>query len=85
MLSIVQKNQSIAKYNFRNNWIPDGVARKLLNEVKDNKVVFLFELPDTVSHPIKELHAEIMKKRKPKKKKKGKGKGKKGSKSPKPK
>jgi hypothetical protein len=35
--------------------------------------VFLFELPDTVSHPIKELHAEIMKKRKLKKKK-GKGK-----------
>lgn len=53
MLEIVQNNQSIAKYNFRNNWIPDGVARRLLNEVKDNKTVFLFELPDTVSHPIK--------------------------------
>lgn len=69
MVSIVRNNQSIAKYNFRNNWIPDGVARKLLNEIRDNKNVFLFELPDTVSHPIKELHAEIMKKRKLKKKK----------------
>lgn len=53
MVSIIKNNQSIAKYNFRNNWIPDGVARKLLTEVKDNKIVFLFELPDTVSHPIK--------------------------------
>lgn len=34
MIAIVQKNQSIAKYNYRNNWIPDGIARKLLNEVK---------------------------------------------------
>ena len=34
MIEIVRKNQSIAKYNFRNNWIPDGIARKLLNEVK---------------------------------------------------
>jgi hypothetical protein len=41
----------------------------MLNEVKDNKVIFLFDLPDTVSHPLKEMHAEIMKKRKPKKKK----------------
>ena len=49
-------------------------------------MVFLFDLPDTVSHTIKELHAEIMKKRKPKKKKgKGKGKGKKGGKTAKPK
>jgi hypothetical protein len=31
MVSIVQSNNSIAKYNFRNNWIPDGVARKLLS------------------------------------------------------
>ena len=31
MVSIVRNNQSIAKYNYRNNWIPDGVARKLLN------------------------------------------------------
>ena len=77
MVDIVKNNQSIAKYNFRNNWIPDGVARKLLNEVKDNKVVFLFELPDTISHFIKQYHAQIMKKRKPKKKK-GKGKGKVG-------
>ena len=80
MLGIVMKNMSIAKYNFRNNWIPDGVARRLLNQVKENKVIFLFDLPDTVSHTVKELHAEIMKKRKPKKKK-GKGKGKKGGKT----
>lgn len=57
MVAIVKTNQSIAKYNFRNNWIPDGVARKLLNEIRDNKNVFLFELPDTVSHTIKEMHA----------------------------
>jgi len=38
-------NQSIAKYNFKNNWIPDVVARKMLIEVKDNKNIFLFELP----------------------------------------
>jgi hypothetical protein len=31
MVSIVKNNQSIAKYNFKNNWIPDVVARKLLN------------------------------------------------------
>lgn len=31
MVSIVKTNSSIAKYNFKNNWIPDGVARKLLN------------------------------------------------------
>lgn len=73
MVSIVKGNQSISEYNFRNNWIPDGVAKKLLNEVRQNKTIFQFELPDTVSHQIKELHAEIMKKRKPKKgKKKGK-------------
>lgn len=70
LVSIVKHSNTIAKYNFRNNWIPDGVARKLLGEVRENKTVFLFDLPDTVSHPIKELHAEIMKKRKPKKKKK---------------
>lgn len=69
MVSIVKNNESIAKYNFRNNWIPDVIARKLLNEVKDNKNIFLFDLPDTISHPLRELHAEIMKKRKPKKKK----------------
>jgi len=37
-------------------------------------------LPDTISHPLKEMHAEIMKKRKPKKKK---GKSKKNTKKPK--
>jgi hypothetical protein len=56
----------------RNNWIPDAIAKKLLGEVKENKTIFLFELPDTISHPLREFHAEIMKKRKPKKKK-GKG------------
>lgn len=80
ILSILRHNSSIAKYNFRNNWIPDIIARKMLAEVKENKVVFLFELPDTISHPLVEMHAEIMKKRKPKKKKKGKGKNTKGSK-----
>jgi hypothetical protein len=50
----------------------------MLAEVKDNKTVFIIDLPDNISHPLKELHAEIMKKRKPKKKgKKGKAKGKK--------
>lgn len=34
MVSIVKGNQSISEYNFRNNWIPDGVAKKLLNEVR---------------------------------------------------
>lgn len=69
MLSIIKNNSSIAKYNFRNNWIPDSVAKSLLNEVRENKVIFLFELPETISYPIKQMHAEIMKKRKPKKKK----------------
>lgn len=55
-----------------NNWIPDVIAKKLLNKVKDNKAIFIFDLPDTISHLLKEQHAEIMKKRKPKKKK-GKG------------
>lgn len=31
LLSIVKNNQSIAKYNLRNNWIPDIIAKKLLN------------------------------------------------------
>lgn len=48
----------------------------MLLEVKENKNIFVFELPDTVSHPLVEMHAEIMKKRKPKKKKKAKGKAK---------
>ena len=84
MIEIIKNNTSIAKYNFRNNWIPDVVARIMLAEVRDNKNVFLFELPDTISHPLVELHAEIMNKRKLKKKKgkgKGKGKGKKKSKN----
>lgn len=34
LVSIVKSNQSIAKYNLRNNWIPDVIAKKLLNEVK---------------------------------------------------
>ena len=57
MLLILKNNQNIAKYNFRNNWIPDIIAKKLLNEVKDNKNIFLFDLPDTISHPLRELHA----------------------------
>ena len=57
LLEIVKKNTSIAKYNLRNNWIPDVVARKILAELRENKNVFLFELPDTISHPLVELHA----------------------------
>lgn len=53
MVSIVKNNESIAKYNLRNNWIPDVIARKLLNEVKENKNIFLFDLPDTISHPLR--------------------------------
>lgn len=41
-------------------------------EVKENKNIFIIDLPETISHNLKEFHAEIMKKRKPKKKKKGK-------------
>lgn len=68
-MSIIKNNQSIAKYNLTNNWIPDSVARKLLLELKENKNIFIFDLPETISHGLKEQHAEIMKKRKPKKKK----------------
>ena len=69
LLSILKNNQTIAKYNFNNNWIPDAVAKKLVAELKENKNIFIFDLPETISHSLKEQHAEIMKKRKPKKKK----------------
>lgn len=34
MVSIIQTNNSIAKYNFKNNWIPDQVAKMMLDAVK---------------------------------------------------
>lgn len=37
---------------------------------KENKNIFIIDLPDCIAHELKELHAETMKKRKPKKKKK---------------
>ena len=47
----------------------------MLKEVKENKNIFIIELPDCIAYELKEHHVEIMKKRKPKKKA-GKGKGK---------
>ena len=34
MVAILQANMSIAKYNFKNNWIPDVVAKMMLDVVK---------------------------------------------------
>ena len=34
MISIIETNNNIAKYNFRNNWIPDVVAKMMLDAVK---------------------------------------------------
>lgn len=53
LLSIVKNNASIAKYNFRNNWIPDEILRKMLTEVRDNKVIFIIELPENMTHGLK--------------------------------
>ena len=74
MVSIIESNLSIAKYNFKNNWIPDVVAKFMLDAVKENKVVFSIEMPDIIAHVLKEMQNEILKKRKLKKKIKGKGK-----------
>lgn len=75
---LLRDNQSIAKYNFKNNYISDNLAMKMLNKVKDNKNIFIIDLPECITYELKEHHVEIMKKRKPKKKKAKKaGKGKK--------
>jgi hypothetical protein len=34
MVSIIETNSSIAKYNFKSNWIPDMVAKMMLDAVK---------------------------------------------------
>ena len=52
---------------------------KILKEVKENKNIFIIDLPECIAYELKEHHVEIMKKRKPKKKAK-KGKGAKGKK-----
>lgn len=78
LIYILQNNLNIAKYNFKNNFIPDDVAKLIIDVVRENKNIFIIDLPDCIAHELKELHAEVMKKRKPKKKKK-----KKGSKKPK--
>lgn len=57
LITIVKNNASIAKYNFKNNWIPDSIAKQLLMEVKENKTVFLFELPETISQDLKQFQA----------------------------
>ena len=71
---MLEKNTEIAKYSFKNNYISDTVAEKMLMKVKDNKNVFIIEMPECISYELKQAHVDIMKKRKPKKK------GKKGSK-----
>ena len=78
LCSIIEGNENIAKYNFRNNFIPDDIAKQIIDLVKENKNIFIIDLPECIAHELKELHSEVMKKRKLKKKKKGKkGKGKK--------
>ena len=52
---------------------------KILKEVKENKNIFIIDLPECIAYELKEHYVEIMKKRKPKKKAK-KGKGGKGKK-----
>ena len=74
ILHILQSNTNIAKYNFKNNFIPDEVAKLMIDLVRENKNIFIIDLPDCITHELKELHAEAMKKRKPKKKKKKKAK-----------
>ena len=49
----------------------------MLKEVKENKNIYIIDLPECIDYELKERHVEIMKKRKPKKKvkaKKGKAK-----------
>lgn len=77
LLNVLKENKTIAKYNFKNNYISDFVAMKMLKEVKENKNIFIIDMPECIAFELKEHHAEIMKKRKAKKKpKKGKGKAK---------
>jgi hypothetical protein len=56
LVELVRVHKSIAKYNFRNNYIPDGVAMKILNEVKENKNIYIFELPECIAHELKEMY-----------------------------
>ncbi len=41
LIQLIRSHKEIAKYNFRNNYIPDCVAMKILNEVKENKNIFM--------------------------------------------
>lgn len=34
-------HKQIAKYNFKNNYISDAIAYKMLQKVKENKVIFI--------------------------------------------
>lgn len=42
----------------------------MLNKVKENKVIYIIDMPECISYDLKTFHAEIAKKRKPKKKSK---------------
>ena len=41
LIELVRSHKEIAKYNFRNNYIPNCVVMKMLTEVKENKVIFM--------------------------------------------
>lgn len=66
---MIEYNKSIAKYNFKNNYISNKVASIILELVRENKNIFVIDLPECIDYPLKQLHVEIMKKRKFKKKK----------------
>lgn len=50
IIYILQKNVNIAKYNFRNNFIPDDVAKLMIDMVRENKNIFIIDLPDCIAH-----------------------------------
>ena len=74
---MIAENKSIVKYSFKNNYISNRVAGLILENVRENKNIFIIDLPECIDYELKELHVEIMKKRKLKKKKTSKKKGKK--------
>ena len=45
LTEILRENKNIAKYNFKNNYIADFVAMKMLKEVKENKNIYIIDLP----------------------------------------
>lgn len=49
-MHILQNNVNIAKYNFKNNFIPDDVAKLIIECVKENKNIFIIDLPDCIAH-----------------------------------